>query len=364
MRACDRCLRRSWLLGALAGALELAWKDKTPLRDVLSLPDEELIAALLPPDREERARAARSAFDPAAARERIAATRLHAVCRHDGGYPARLLESEDAPAVLHLAGDPERLASLVGGEAPAVALVGTRRASPDGLEAARQLGRGLAASGVTVVSGMALGVDAAAHSGALEVGGPTVAVLASGADRPTPKSKAPLHRELVASQLVVSELPPGFEPFRWCFPARNRIIAGLAQMTVVVEGAERSGSLITADFATALGREVGAVPGRAASTRTRGSNGLLRDGATVVLDAGDVLDVLLGSDRPALLPPVRRSVRPELEALLDRVSAGEDRVDLLGDTPEAAEDARRGLVELELAGLVRRVDGGRFIPCG
>ncbi len=178
-----------------------------------------------------------------------------------------------------------------------VAIVGTRRASADGLEMATTLGRGLARAGVTVVSGMALGIDSAAHRGALDGGGATVAVLAGAAEIAYPRSKATLHAELVSRACAVSELPPGFEPFRWCFPARNRIIAGLAQLTLVVEGAERSGSLITADFAGALGREVAAVPGRATSPRTRGSNGLIRDGATVVLGVDDVLDAVLGFDR-------------------------------------------------------------------
>lgn len=368
MTACRDCLRRAWLLGALGGFLEVAWKAKQPVRDVLALDDRALVEALVPPPRRDDAFAAWERFDAGAAAERVAAAELVAVCRHDERYPDRLRETADAPAVLHVAGDLERLTAFVGGGVadgpPAAALVGTRRASPDGLEAARGLGRGLARAGVTVVSGMALGIDSAAHTGALEVGGPTVAVLASGADLATPRSKAALHRRLCEDQLVVSEMPPGFRPFRWCFPARNRLIAGLAGMTVVVEGAERSGSLITADFAAALGREVGAVPGRAASPRTRGSNGLLRDGATLVLDAEDVLDVLLGPDRPApaasdglpALPPAQRR-------LLDAVAGGHDRLELLARTPDEADAVRRDLVELELEGLLVKAPGGRWVVC-
>ena len=163
--------------------------------------------------------------------------------------------ADDAPAVLHVAGDPEVLPAP---DEVAVAIVGARRATPYGLEVARALGRGLAAARVTVVSGMALGIDAAAHAGALEVGGPTIAVLAGGADVPYPRSRPALHRRIVGGGgCVVSEMPPGFTPLKWGFPARNRIIAGLAAATIVVEAAERSGSLITAEFAQDLGRVVG-----------------------------------------------------------------------------------------------------------
>lgn len=365
MTACDACLRRARLVGALAGSLEVAWRARRPIRDVLALTDLELVDALLPAGRRDAALASHAAFRADDARAANDAAGLTAVCRHDDTYPERLWHTDDAPAVLHLAGDPARLSELAGGDVddgpPVVAVVGTRRASPDGLEAARALGRGLAAAGVTVVSGMALGVDSAAHTGALEVGGPTIAVLAGGAERATPASKAALHRRLVADQLVVSEFPPGFRPFRWCFPARNRLIAGLARMTVVVEAAERSGSLITADFAMALGRDVGAVPGRAASPRTRGSNGLLRDGATVVLDAEDVLDALLGADRDRAPAPALPGLDPVARRLLDAVASGHGRLDQLATTPAEGDAVRRGLVRLELAGLVRREAGGRWV---
>ena len=193
--------------------------------------------------------------------------------------------------------------------------MGTRRASADGLEVARALGRGLAAAGVTVVSGMALGVDSAAHAGALESSGRTVAVLAGGADVPYPPSKARLHQLIAERGCVVGELPPGFVAMRWCFPARNRIIAALAHMTIVVEAARRSGSLITAEIAADIGRDVGAVPGPVTAWRSAGTNALLRDGATVIRDAADALDVAVGVDRheAAVL-----HLEPRLRALLGR----------------------------------------------
>ena len=177
---------------------------------------------------------------------------------------------------------------------PPVALVGSRKASPHAIEMARELGRGLAAAGVTVVSGLALGVDASAHVGALEGRGTPVAVLGGGPDVVYPRANAALHERIAVKGVLMSELPPGQRPFRWSFPARNRIMAGLCDATVVVEAAEGSGSLITTEFAEDLGRIVGAVPGPALWARARGSNALLRSGAAVITRTEDVLDELYG----------------------------------------------------------------------
>lgn len=369
--ACAACLRRSWLLAALAPHLDLVWKQRKPLRDVLAMKDTALIDAL--GGRERPALLARhEAFDAAAALRACERASTAPVCVHDERFPTQLRTGPGAPRLLHVAGGLDRLGPLVGGGAeeagwpPVVAIVGTRKASPEGLEMARSLGCGLARAGVTVVSGMALGIDSAAHAGALEGGGATVAVLAGAAEIAYPRSKAALHREIVARACTVSELPPGFEPFRWCFPARNRIIAGLAQLTLVVEGAERSGSLITADFANALGREVAAVPGRATSPRTRGSNGLIRDGAAVILGVDDVLDAVLGFDREpeaagAIPVAGAGSLAPGLATLLDAVAGGSDTVAALARTPGEADAALLGLAELEGQGLLRRAGGGRYV---
>jgi DNA processing protein len=264
--------------------------------------------------------------------------------------------------VLHVAGDPARLAALDDEHAPAVAVVGARRAGPEGLEVARGLGRGLAAAGVAVVSGMALGIDSAAHAGALEVGGPTIAVLAGGADVPYPASKRGLYRALVQTQAVVSEMPPGFQPFRWCFPARNRTIAALASLTIVVEATERSGSLITAEIAQDLGRPVGAVPGPVSAPRAAGSNALLRDGALVIRHAQDALDEVLGIGvATALAGPRADGLAAPLRALLLRVEDGCDTVGRLAATPAQAQAVLAGLAELELAGFLQRGPGGRYV---
>jgi DNA processing protein len=214
---------------------------------------------------------------------------------------------------------------------------------------------------------MALGIDSAAHAGALEAGGTTVAVLAGGADVPYPSSKRRLYDAILRSGCVVSEMPAGFRAFRWNFPARNRIIAGLAQATIVVEAAERSGSLITAELALDLGRDVAAVPGPVTSFRCRGTNALLRDGATLVRDARDVLDLVLGAEagaataaRVAHAPaPPPADLPPELLALLAAVEDGRDTVETLAGDPAGAATVRAGLMELELRGLVRRAPGGR-----
>jgi DNA processing protein len=215
---------------------------------------------------------------------------------------------------------------------------------------------------------MALGVDSVAHEGALEAGGPTVAVLAGGADVPYPASKRSLYRRIAAGGLILSELPPGFGAFRWCFPARNRIMAGLSTMTVVVEGSANSGSLITARFAADLGREVGAVPGQVTSPLAHGPNALLADGACVVRSAADVLDALYGAGhgKRAL---AKRSCRaadelpPPLAALLVAVEHGKGTVDAIAVGPEAVADVLAGLTELELRGLIRRSGGGRYVRC-
>ncbi len=264
--------------------------------------------------------------------------------------------------MLHVAGD-GGLLELLGDEAgPAVAVVGARRAGADGLEVARGLGRGLAAAGVPVISGMALGVDAAAHAGALEAGGPTVTVLAGGADVAYPPSKRALHRELVRTQAAISEMPPGFTPLRWCFPARNRTIAGLASLTIVVEAAERSGSLITADLAQDLGRAVGAVPGPVLTPRCAGSNALLREGALVIRDAQDALDEVLGVGvARACAGPLRGELDAPLRELLRRVEDGRTTVSSLARSPEEARRALAGLAELELLGFLRRGPGGHYV---
>jgi len=354
-RPCDGCLRRTALIAALAPWLDVEWRRRSAPAGVLSLPDEELVAL----DPSGRVARAQSAFSRQRARERIAAARLTAVCRCDDRYPDRLRELADPPAVLHIAG---RAGALDATEC--VAIVGARRGTTYGLEVSRSLGRGLTAAGVPVVSGMAMGVDSAAHIGALEnhVAAP-VAVLAGGADVPYPSSRRRLHAQLVERGCVVSELPPGFTAFRWCFVARNRLIAGLAALTVVVEATERSGSLTTADFAGQLGRPVAGVPGPVTSRFSAGTNSLLAAGAGVVRHTRDVLDQLLGPSDPRTddPPPAAVPIEPRLRRLLDAIERGHGSLAELTSDPGATRQVLQDLTDLELRGLVRREFGGRYV---
>ena len=244
-----------------------------------------------------------------------------------------------------------------------VTIVGSRRASAYGREMATKLGHQIASAGLDVVSGMAIGIDSCAHRGALEAGGLTVAVLGCGVDVPYPPRHTRLYEEIVRRGLVIAELPPGTNARRWTFPARNRIMAALSQMTVVVEARERSGSLITAEMAHDLDREVGAVPGRVGSSPAAGTNGLLRDGASVIRGADDVLDSMVGVGfEPARArPPRGPALEPELARVLALVEEGSTSADTLARS-SGLEPGRlaAALVQLELGGYVRSDAAGRY----
>lgn len=351
--ACDECLARPWLLGRLGGHLE---RVRGRIEELLALPDDELVAAVGGRERDRLAEEL-SAFDPAAARRAARRSGLGLVCRCAPAYPGRLLALRAPPAVLHVAGGLERLARLTAGDL--VAVVGTRRPSPPGREVARGLGRGLAASGIVVVSGLAFGVDGAAHEGACAVGGPALAVVPSGADRAYPAAHRRLRESVLRTGGVVSELVPGQRPWRWTFTARNRILAGIAMATVVVEAGESSGALLTAACAAELGRTVAAVPGPVALASARGSNGLLAHGARFVRDAQDVLD-LLGGARPVVEIDPRGTPSAAQRSLLGRIAAGSATAAQLAAEGSDPGDVMSLLAELELEGWLRRGPGGRY----
>lgn len=221
-------------------------------------------------------------FDASSTEERLTRRNISFVTPADAGYPERLCRIPDLPPALYLQGHIP--------EAPAVALVGSRKASPTGLEVARRLAEALSERGVCVISGLALGVDAAAHQGSLAGGGPTVGVLGCGIDLVYPKTNRGLFERVRQSGSIVSEYYLGEPPLPWRFPARNRIIAGLADALVVVEAAEKSGALITARHALESGRDVWAVPGPLGATECRGSNKLLSDGAGVLWDIPEFVE--------------------------------------------------------------------------
>jgi DNA processing protein len=338
---CDRCVARAWLLARLAGHLELA---RGHIEVTLALCDEDLIAALGGQDRVDIVRE-REQLDLAAQRRRCEAAGIETICRHDPLYPAQLGELVSPPAVLHVVGGVARLLELVGGRP--VAIVGSRRASEYGRDMARSLARGIASTGVCVVSGLAFGVDSAAHTGALEVAdGPTVAVLPGAVNRPYPAAKRPLYRQIAARGAAVSELPPGIKVRRWA-------------MTVVVEAAHGSGALITARIAMRLGRALGAVPGQATSSLATGPHALLAGGARLVARPHDVLDELFGADAPA---PVceRPALDPPLAGLLAALSDGRDPGDVVAGAGLTVAEGLAALSSLELGGYLRRAPGGRY----
>jgi DNA processing protein len=351
--ACDTCLRRTDLIAALAGWLDIEWRNRDAPTRVLARSDTQLLDACGMP----AVRTRYDRFDPAAAREAVAAAGLTAICRCAPAYPERLRDLADPPAVLHVAG-----ALTAVGLDDAVAVVGARRATQYGLTVAHDVGRGLAAAGVSVVSGLALGVDAAAHTGALAGGAPPVAVLAGGADRPYPASKRQLHEAVRIAGAVVSEMPPGFGIHRWAFVARNRLIAALARVVVVVEATERSGSLTTADLGAELGRTVAAVPGRVTCATATGVNALIRDGAVLVRSVDDVLEQLadITGAQYEVRPAGDSGLDPVLRQVLEAIGEGHSTLPMLVGCGFDARTVLAGLGELEARGLVRRGFGGRY----
>ena len=357
MTACARCLKRAHLLGMLGPRFARARRRRDRKQLLLALPNRQLIRALAA-EYAERLTEELAAFDADEMRATLVARGLSAICVHDRGYPAALTQLPDVPQALFSRGDPARLAELAA--TPAVAIVGGRRASTYALEVAHELGRNLARAEVPVVSGLARGVDGAAHRGALAGSGLTVGVLASGADVPYPARHRELYRRVARAGVVLSEMPPGTEPRRWAFPARNRIMAGLAAMTVVVEAAEASGSLITATFAGDLGREIGAVPGRVNALNAAGSNRLLADGAVTVRHAEDVLDCIFGAGMRSVPPPSPIELDSRSRDVLSAIEAGESPASIEGDI----RGVRAALGRLEALGLVRRDGLGGYERTG
>ena len=307
-------------------------------------------AHLLRAPREQRFARFAATFDEGAYRARLAESGIRWLARDDPAFPQRLKAIHDPPLGLFLrgSGTVELLHGLN------VSIVGARACSSYGEEVATSFARAAARARVVVVSGMARGVDAAAHRGALDEG-ITVAVLGCGIDRDYPSAHAALATRIGERGLIVSEYPPGVEPAPWRFPARNRIVAGLATVTVVVEARERSGALITADLALEEGREVLAVPGEITSALSQGTNALLRIGATPATCVADVLEAL-GVDPAAAAATT--DLEPRLAAVHAAVvDAAATADDLVRRTGLDAAHVAAALAELELLGLVAQADG-------
>ncbi len=276
-------------------------------------------------------------------------------------YPERLCDLANPPDRLFVRTPvvAERLAVLLA--PPVVAIVGSRNASAAGVAFARRLAGELAASGVGVVSGLARGIDAGAHEGALERGGRTVAVLGCGIDRDYPAATIPLARRISTEGAVLSEYSPGTPPAPFRFPERNRIVAALADATIVIEAAARSGALITARLALDLGRDVLAVPGAPWTTGSGGTNALLKDGALALTETADVL-IALGIDPGAARvddPLITGPASKVLAALRREPVSADVLAARCGLTPAGAAAL---IVQLELAGVIVRETDGRLVP--
>ena len=324
-------------------------RRRAALGDVLARPDA--FDDVLPP--EARALLASGRASERADAEIAAAGRLGVsiVGLDDEDYPSLLRRTFDPPPVLYVRG---RLAD--GDGTPAVAVVGARAATPLGTSLAAAIARDLASWGVTVVSGLARGIDTAAHEGALQGRGRTVAVLGSGLDRMYPKENAGLADRIASTGAVVSEFPLGTPPRPEHFPRRNRVIAGWAQATVVVEAAARSGALNTARYAAEEGRDVLAVPGHPSQTASAGTNQLIRDGAGLVRHAGDVA-AEIGLEVPAT--PAPSPADPLLRALATDAPVTLEELKARSGLETAALLAR--LTELELQDAVRRLPGPLYV---
>jgi DNA processing protein len=403
--ACTDCLRRSRLLAWLSPRLHYRSKDRERLIELLALGEEDLLRAVGGRRREEL-KARYAGFDPS--EEIEPAEGVERVCRHDRAYP-RALRDGQAPRMLRVAGGVTRLGELT--TAPVVAIVGSRQATDYGMEMAKSLARGLAASGVTVASGLDDGIAVAAHAGALEVERGSMAVLPGGLDTACPARRRTLYARLTAVGCAIAELPCGSRVRRWCYTARAQTLAQLAAVTIVVEADEDPGELLSAHLAQTLGRTVAAVPGRVTSPVSRGTHALLMAGAQLVRRPEDVLELLygmetsaqvqatqpkistrraipmqreeaarqeistpVGATQPEISPRANTPVRPRgttqraqveleprLRSLLERVGAGQDTPDKLAGEQDAGE-VLMALSELELKGLLARGDGGRYVP--
>jgi len=314
-------------------------------------------AALAAIGGEERSRAATMML------QKVRAAGLFLLCWDDPAFPPLLRAIHDPPVLLYVKGEVAAIASA------AIAVVGARAASTYGLQMAERFAGDLARRGITIVSGMALGIDSAAHAGAVAAGGKTVAVLGCGLDIVYPAQNRKLFESIAATGALVSEYPPGTPPDSFRFPARNRIISGLSLGVIVVEAARRSGSLITAQLALEQGREVFAIPGRIDSGKSEGTHRLLQDGAKLIHSVADIMDELTvgqpspgdhpraadpGNAAPMDLDPAGRLVLTTLDVYPQSVDA------IIVATGLPARQVTEQLLLLELRGLVEPLPGGQY----
>lgn len=327
--------------------LENAWK--APSQELLSIGLSEKIVQSFVSKRKQ--------LDLNAIWEKIVDKGIEVLTWDDQNYPRKLLEIDQPPPVLYSRG------KLKSEDDWAIAIVGTRRMSVYGRQVTQDLGTILAAKGVTVVSGLARGIDSIAHNAALDAGGRTLAVLGCGVDIIYPPENRKLYERILESGAVISEYPPGTFPESSNFPPRNRIISGLSQATVVVEAGETSGALITASFAANQGREVFAVPGNILAPQSMGCNRLIRDGARILLNPNDVLEMLnlgaIGEYKQARLLIPENEVESLMIKILENEPLNIDEIQMRSGLP--IDKVSASLVMMELKGMVKQMDGMNYM---
>jgi DNA processing protein len=319
------------------GSLSIAWS--APAGELRVALESRSLSALL---------AARSRIDPAGELERLSRLGIRAVHPGHPSYPRLLAEISGRPSLLYVRGE------LAPADDKSVAIVGTRRATPYGRQAAERIAAELAQAGITVVSGLARGVDAAAHRAALAVGGRTIAVLGSGPDVIYPAEHGRLAEQILESGAILSEFPPGAKPDAQNFPARNRIVSGMTLGTLIIEAPARSGALITASFAGDQGREVFVIPGSIFAQTAEGTNALLRDGARLVRDGADILEDLGLGGRDPVVTQTQLLLGEDEQRLFEAVGKEARHIDELAEDAGLPAGAASALMlTLELKGLVR-----------
>lgn len=356
MSVCSQCARHAWLLAKLSVRLDSRTRNLSRVWPLLELPDTQLIDALGGGRRAEL-HAAYAEWEPPAPAD----VELQSICRHHPAYPRSLRDNPLAPHTLTLRGGIERLSTIL--DEKVVAIVGTRRASDYGMETARGLARGLAATGLTIASGLAEGIPAAVHSGALEADGSTLTVMAGSVERCSPAWCDALYRRIASNGCAVSEIPSSGRNRRWWQAGRARTLALLAQLVIVVEASENPWELACAHIAQSHGRLVAAIPGRVSSPASRGANAMLMEDARLVRNPQDVLDLLYGVGVRAQTDSSLAAVElePQLRAVLERVGDGEDTVAKLTAHGCKSSEVALALAELELQGLLLRGDAGRYV---
>lgn len=329
------------------GTMEAAWK--APLQELKPVLGEKILF-----NRQET----KNGWDPELEMAKIERYQYRVYCHADSSYPAMLKKISDPPPVLYARGKFEY------GDDVAVAIIGTRNPTPLGGHTARELAANLSRQGLTIVSGMARGIDSEGHRGALNAGGRTVAVLGSGIDVPYPPENETLLEEIVSHGVVVSEFPLGTEPYAKNFPARNRIISGLSSGVIVVEAAQDSGSLITAGFALEQGREVFAVPGNIANESSRGPHKLIKQGAKLIESYLDVLTELAipyiaASETDSIAVDSLNDIERKVMAVVTREPLHIDQI--LRRSTLATAQVSSVLVQLELKGAIKRFPGQLYV---